>query len=80
MLETRSLGLDSLKQAQVSLGSRVRSLMAERGFPSVAAEGFAASSVVVSFTDDPDVKTEAAFQAGRHAGRSGRAADVWRTR
>ncbi|WP_460964486.1 alanine--glyoxylate aminotransferase family protein [Pedococcus soli] len=64
MLETRSLGLDSLKQAQRSLGSRVRALMAERGFPSVAAEGFAASSVVVSFTDDPEVKTGAKFKQG----------------
>ncbi|KQU69260.1 aminotransferase class V-fold PLP-dependent enzyme [Phycicoccus sp. Root101] len=64
MLETRSLGLDSLKQAQRSLGSRVRALMTERGFPSVAAEGFAASSVVVSFTDDPEVKTGAKFKQG----------------
>lgn len=64
MLETRSLGLDFLKQAQRSLGSRVRALMTERGFPSVAAEGFAASSVVVSFTDDPEVKTGAKFKQG----------------
>ena len=64
MLETRSLGLDVLREAQVSLGDRVRALLAERGFPSVAADGFAASSVVVSFTDDPEVKSGARFRKG----------------
>ena len=64
MLETRSQGLDVLRDAQVSLGGRVRALLAERGFPSVAAEGFAASSVVVSFTDDPEIKTGARFKQG----------------
>ena len=65
MLETRSLGLESLRQAQISLGGRVRTMLAERGFPSVAAEGFAASSVVVSFTEDPDIRTGTRFkQAG----------------
>lgn len=64
MLETRSLGLDVLKQAQVALGGKVRSLLAERGFASVAADGFAASSVVVSFTDDPEIKSGAKFKPG----------------
>jgi aspartate aminotransferase-like enzyme len=64
MLETRSLGLDVLREAQISLGSRVRAVLAERGFRSVAAEGFAASSVVVSFTDDPEIKTGAKFKQG----------------
>ncbi|MEO6412592.1 MAG: alanine--glyoxylate aminotransferase family protein [Pedococcus sp.] len=64
MVETRSLGLDVLRDAQVSLGARVRALLAERGFPSVAAEGFAAPSVVVSFTDDPEIRTGATFKRG----------------
>jgi aspartate aminotransferase-like enzyme len=64
MLETRSLGLDVLRQAQISLGSRVRAVLAERGFPSVAAEEFAAPSVVVSFTDDPEIRTGAKFKQG----------------
>lgn len=59
MLETRATGLDELRQAQVSLGSRVRALLAERGFPSVAADEFAAPSVVVAFTDDPQVRSGA---------------------
>ena len=64
MLETRALGLDVLREAQISLGGRVRAMLAERGFPSVAAEGFAASSVVVSFTDDPAIRTGAKFKQG----------------
>jgi len=62
MLETRDAGLDVLRGAQVSLGTRVRAVLAERGFPSVAADGFAAPSVVVSFTDDPDIRSGARFK------------------
>ncbi len=62
MLETRAAGLDHLRQAQISLGTRVRALLAERGFPSVAAEEFAAPSVVVSFTDDPEIRSGAKFK------------------
>jgi len=62
MLETRTVGLPELREAQVSLGARVRALLAERGFPSVAAEGFAAPSVVVAFTDDPEIRTGARFK------------------
>ncbi|GAB3448297.1 aminotransferase class V-fold PLP-dependent enzyme [Phycicoccus ginsengisoli] len=64
MLETRDAGLATLRKAQVALGTRVRELLAERGFPSVAAEGFAAPSVVVSFTDDPEVRSGAKFKRG----------------
>jgi aspartate aminotransferase-like enzyme len=62
MLETRAAGLDELRAAQISLGTRVRSLLAEHGYPSLAAEGFAAPSVVVAFTDDPEIRTGAAFK------------------
>jgi aspartate aminotransferase-like enzyme len=62
MLETRAAGLDELRQAQVSLGSQVRAMLAEHGFPSVAADGFAAPSVVVVHTDDPEVRSGAAFK------------------
>ena len=63
MLETRAAGLSELRQAQTSLGARVRAMLAEFGFPSVASEGFAAPSVVVAFTDDPDVRSGAKFKA-----------------
>jgi aspartate aminotransferase-like enzyme len=59
MLETRAAGLDELRQAQTSLGTRVRALLAERGFPSVAADGFASPSVVVAYTDDPEIRSGA---------------------
>jgi aspartate aminotransferase-like enzyme len=59
MLETRAAGLDELRRAQVALGTRVRALLADLGYPSVAADGFAAPSVVVAFTDDPEIRSGA---------------------
>ncbi|MEE4302030.1 MAG: alanine--glyoxylate aminotransferase family protein [Pseudomonadales bacterium] len=56
MLETREDGFDAVRAAQVELGSRVRGMLKERGFTSVAAEGFEAPGVVVSYTEDPDLK------------------------
>jgi aspartate aminotransferase-like enzyme len=65
MLETRAAGLADLREAQISLGTRVRALLAEHGYPSVAADEFAAPSVVVAYTDDPEVRSGARFkQAG----------------
>jgi aspartate aminotransferase-like enzyme len=57
MRETHDVGLDELCRAQIALGTRVRAALAKRGFPSVAAEGFAAPSVVVAFTDDPEIRS-----------------------
>lgn len=62
MLETRDRGLENLRAAQETLGARVRRLLAERGFPSVAAEGFEAASVVVVHADDPAFRSGAAFK------------------
>jgi aspartate aminotransferase-like enzyme len=59
MRQTHDTGLDELRRAQTALGTRVRAALAERGFPSVAAQGFAAPSVVVAFTDDPDIRNGA---------------------
>src|SRR5690606_10972182 len=55
MNETRVLGFEQSRERQIELGRRVRALLAERGFPSVAAEGFEAPCVVVSYTDEPDI-------------------------
>lgn len=63
MLETRDRGLDNLRAAQLDLGVQVRALLAARGFPSVAADGFAASSVVVVHTADPGLRTGSKFKA-----------------
>jgi len=57
MLETRDAGLAELRRAQTALGARVRGVLADHGFPSVAAAEFAAPSVVVAYTDDPEIRT-----------------------
>lgn len=61
MNETVALGLDEAKSRQLELGRRVRALLAQRGFPSVAAEGFEAPAVVVSYTDDAGIKSGIRF-------------------
>jgi aspartate aminotransferase-like enzyme len=63
MRETVGHGLDVVRDRQFELGRKVRALLAEHGFPSVAAPGFEAPGVVVSYTDDPDIKTGRAFAA-----------------
>ena len=63
MLETRSLGWENLRSRQWDLGRKVRSMLAARGFRSVAAEGFQAPGVVVSYTDDPGLHSSRSFVA-----------------
>lgn len=63
MLETRDYGFDKLCDAQWAQGKRVRAMLADRGIQSVAAPGFEAPGVVVSYTADPDIKTGRAFAA-----------------
>jgi aspartate aminotransferase-like enzyme len=52
MLETRAAGFDKLRAAQQELGNRVRALLERHGIQSVAAPGFKAPGVVVSYTED----------------------------
>ncbi len=61
MVETQNLGFDAMKDAQNLLGGRVRALLEEHGFPSVAASGFQAPGVVVSYTTDPEIKSGSKF-------------------
>lgn len=63
MAETRDRGFDEVREQQFTLGRKVRALLAERGFPSVAAPGFEAPGVVVSYTTDPDIRTGRKFLA-----------------
>jgi aspartate aminotransferase-like enzyme len=63
MLETKAMGFAEAKAAQWALGRAVRGLMAEKGAPSVAAEGYQAPGVVVSYTGDPEIQTGAKFRA-----------------
>jgi aspartate aminotransferase-like enzyme len=63
MIETRDYGFARLKEAQWALGDAVRQMMVAKGVTSVAAEGFGAPGVVVSYTVDPDIQTGKRFVA-----------------
>ncbi|MEP5762295.1 MAG: aminotransferase class V-fold PLP-dependent enzyme [Litoreibacter sp.] len=61
MLETKEYGFQRLALAQWKLGEAVRDLLKERGITSVAADGFGAPGVVVSYTDDAAVQNGSKF-------------------
>jgi aspartate aminotransferase-like enzyme len=63
MQETRAYGFDKLRDEQIDLGRRVRALLTAKGLRSVAAEGFQAPGVIVSYTDDDGLHTGKAFLA-----------------
>ncbi len=63
MLETKAYGFSRMKEAQWKQGLQVRALLEEKGFRSVAADGFGAPGVVVCYTDRPEFKTGSAFAA-----------------
>jgi len=63
MRETQAYGFERLKTAQWTLGRGVRAMLAAKGVRSVAAEGFGAPGVVVSYTDDPEVQNGKKFLA-----------------
>lgn len=61
MKETQDYGFDKVMAEQRLLGSRVRALLADKGFHSVAAAGFEAPGVVVSYTNDADIHSGKKF-------------------
>ena len=63
MLETKAYGFSRMKEAQWEQGQRVRAMLEDKGFRSVAADGFGAPGVVVCYTDRPDFKNGSAFAA-----------------
>ena len=63
MKETQAYGFARVKSEQEELGRKVRSLFEGRGLPSVAAEGFKAPGVVVSYTSDPEIQSGRKFLA-----------------
>ena len=63
MKETQAYGFDRLRDAQWGLGDAVRALLAEKGIVSVAADGFGAPGVVVSYTADPEIQSGKRFAA-----------------
>ena len=60
--ETKGFGFDKARAKQIELGTRVRELLVGKGFPSVAAEGFQAPGVVVSYTTDPEIHSGKKFK------------------
>jgi aspartate aminotransferase-like enzyme len=61
MKETEAYGFEKVNAEQLELGERIRALLAEKGFRSVAAAGFEAPGVVVSYTDDDGIRTGKKF-------------------
>jgi aspartate aminotransferase-like enzyme len=61
MHEAQDYGFAKLRDEQQLLGDRVRQLLAERGFTSVAAAGYEAPGVVVCYTDDPGISNGSKF-------------------
>ena len=63
VLETREFGYEKLKLAQWELGNKVRNYLSQKGIQSVAADGFKAPGVVVSYTQDADIQNGSKFAA-----------------
>ncbi len=63
MQETEALGFANIRDAQIELGAKSRALLEGRGYQSIAAAGFQAPGVVVSYTSDPDMKNGKKFIA-----------------
>ena len=63
MAEAEAQGFEKLRAAQQQLGDRVRSMLREKGFRSVAAPGFEAPGVVVCYTDDDGIQSAKKFVA-----------------
>ncbi|MEM5331910.1 aminotransferase class V-fold PLP-dependent enzyme [Paraburkholderia sp. JHI2823] len=61
MKETEAYGFEKVRSEQLELGSRIRSLLVSKGFRSVAAEGYQAPGVVVSYTDDDGIRSGEKF-------------------
>jgi aspartate aminotransferase-like enzyme len=63
MKETQAYGFAKVRAEQEDLGRKVRALFESRGLASVAAEGFKAPGVVVSYTTDPEIQSSRKFLA-----------------
>jgi aspartate aminotransferase-like enzyme len=61
MKEAEALGFGQLAEKQRELGSKVRALLSQHGFKSVAAAGFEAPGVVVAYTQDDGIHKGAKF-------------------
>ena len=59
--EAKEIGFDKLCDAQWELGNRIRKVLEGKGIESVAADGFKAPGVVVSYTERDDIHKGSAF-------------------
>ncbi|MDA9229778.1 alanine--glyoxylate aminotransferase family protein, partial [Amylibacter sp.] len=59
--EASIFGFDRLKDAQQELGNKVRACLKARQIKSVAAAGFEAPGVIVSYTSDPEMQNGSKF-------------------
>lgn len=62
LIESEAFGLDKLRRAQWELGDGVRAALESAGFPSVAASGFKAPCVVVSYVRSAELATGKRFR------------------
>lgn len=63
MVETKAYGFERLRDAQWELGTGVRQMLRDKGQKLLAAEGFGAPGVVVSYTRDPAIQNGSKFVA-----------------
>ena len=61
MKETEEYGFEKVRSEQWELGKKVRELLVSIGFRSVAAEGFQAPGVVVSYTNNANIQNGKLF-------------------
>lgn len=61
MKETEAYGFAKVRAEQQELGDKVRAMLERKGFKSVAADGFKAPGVVVSYTDAVDIHNGSRF-------------------
>ena len=61
MKETEEYGFEKVRNEQQELGDKIRAMLAAKGIKSVAAEGFQAPGVVVSYTDEKGIQTGEKF-------------------
>ena len=61
MAEAEAYGFDKVRAEQQELGDKVRALLEQKGFKSVAAQGYKAPGVVVSYTDDDAIQSTKKF-------------------
>ena len=61
MKETEEYGFEKVRAEQLELGQKIRDMLESKGLKSVAADGFKAPGVVVSYTEDKDIQNGKKF-------------------